>query len=146
MLVLIAFALLLTEIFKNDSSLDIHLHDTYVIIDNSHISILIFAYTLFVYACYFVLRKANRAVHGIVALIQISGLLLTLISELFSTQYEGLAGMPRRYYDYSVWESFKTFAFINKTVTFLVLYFILSQLLFFLYFLIIITKHFFKKY
>ncbi|MHA4875267.1 cbb3-type cytochrome c oxidase subunit I, partial [Enterococcus faecium] len=24
--------------------------------------------------------------------------------------YQGLAGMPRRYYDYSIWESFKQFA------------------------------------
>ena len=31
--------------------------------------------------------------------------------------YEGLAGMPRRYFDFSIWESFKQFAELNKFIT-----------------------------
>ena len=31
--------------------------------------------------------------------------------------YEGIAGMPRRYYDYSAWESFKNFQSLNSFIS-----------------------------
>ena len=31
--------------------------------------------------------------------------------------YEGLAGMPRRYYDFSQWETFKQFGDLNVVIT-----------------------------
>ena len=135
----------LRNIFKIDFSFDFHLHDTYFIIDKPYNPLLFFLYSLFVYACYFTLRKFNKPISRIIVVIQITGLILPIIYRLFSYNYEGLAGMPRRYYDYSAWESFKTFAMINKAVTFLTLYFIISQLLFFFYFLTIFVKHYFKK-
>jgi cytochrome c oxidase subunit 1 len=33
--------------------------------------------------------------------------------------YEGLAGMPRRYYDFSMWESFKMFGGLNEFISFI---------------------------
>ena len=44
--------------------------------------------------------------------------------------YEGMAGMPRRYYDYSNWESFKQFAELNKFISIVVFIVFATQLLF----------------
>ena len=44
--------------------------------------------------------------------------------------YEGLAGMPRRYYDYTGWESFKMFAGLNQFISFIAMCVFATQLLF----------------
>ena len=44
--------------------------------------------------------------------------------------YEGLAGMPRRYYDYSVWESFKQFAELNRFISTVAMIVFAVQLMF----------------
>ena len=44
--------------------------------------------------------------------------------------YEGFAGMPRRYYDYSGWESFKHFVELNRVISFAAILSFLVQLLF----------------
>src|SRR5204862_461297 len=44
--------------------------------------------------------------------------------------YEGLAGMPRRYYDYSGWESFKMFGGLNEFISFIAMIVFATQLLF----------------
>jgi cytochrome c oxidase subunit 1 len=44
--------------------------------------------------------------------------------------YEGLAGMPRRYYDYSLWESFKMFGGLNEFISFVAMIVFGAQLLF----------------
>ena len=44
--------------------------------------------------------------------------------------YEGMAGMPRRYYDYSNWESFKQFVELNKFISIVVIAVFATQLLF----------------
>jgi cytochrome c oxidase subunit 1 len=54
--------------------------------------------------------------------------------------YEGLAGMPRRYYDYSIWESFKQFSDLNKFISIVVFITFFTQLLFLINFFYSIWK------
>src|SRR5690606_6322063 len=44
--------------------------------------------------------------------------------------YQGLAGMPRRYLDYSNWESFKQFEGLNKFISIVTIVVFAVQLLF----------------
>jgi heme/copper-type cytochrome/quinol oxidase subunit 1 len=44
--------------------------------------------------------------------------------------YEGLAGMPRRYYDFSNWESFKMFGGLNEFISLVSMIVFAAQLLF----------------
>ena len=44
--------------------------------------------------------------------------------------YEGLAGMPRRYYDFSNWESFKMFGGLNEFISIVATIVFAVQLLF----------------
>jgi cytochrome c oxidase subunit 1 len=54
--------------------------------------------------------------------------------------YEGFAGMPRRYYDYSAWESFKQFDSLNAFISVVVIIVFFTQLLFVFNFFISIFK------
>lgn len=145
MLTLIILFLICQEILSDRTAFDFHLYDTYIIIAKPYIFFIIFFYTLIVYACYFLFRKNKKKVSKIIAIIQITGLLLLIIQMASPVYYEGLAGMPRRYYDFSVWGSFKDFVSMNKWATFSALYFILSQVLFFIYFLIVLIQYFFIR-
>ncbi len=44
--------------------------------------------------------------------------------------YQGLAGMPRRYYDFSNWESFKMFQGLNTFISYVVIVVFAVQFLF----------------
>ena len=44
--------------------------------------------------------------------------------------YEGLAGMPRRYYDYSIWVSFNQFGDLNRFISTVAMIVFAVQLLF----------------
>jgi cytochrome c oxidase subunit 1 len=48
--------------------------------------------------------------------------------------YEGIAGMPRRYYDFSQWKSFSQFQHLNAFISVVTIIVFLSQLLFLLNF------------
>jgi cytochrome c oxidase subunit 1 len=54
--------------------------------------------------------------------------------------YEGLAGMPRRYFDYSIWESFKQFAELNRFISTVAMIVFATQLLFLMNFFYSIFK------
>ena len=54
--------------------------------------------------------------------------------------YEGLAGMPRRYFDYSNWESFKTFGELNQFVSLVAMIVFAAQFLFVFNFIYSIFK------
>ena len=54
--------------------------------------------------------------------------------------YEGLAGMPRRYYDFSSWESFKHFGGLNQFISIIALIVFATQILFVINFFYSIWK------
>lgn len=54
--------------------------------------------------------------------------------------YEGIAGMPRRYYDYSAWKSFAQFQDLNAFISIVVVIVFFTQLLFVFNFFVSIFK------
>ena len=126
-----------TGLVFGNSSLDIHLHDTYVVLAHFHI---VAAVALLFLACagvYYVFpilfkRRMNRNA----GLVHFWITFLGTISIFWPMHYEGVAGMPRRYYDYSAWENFKMYGNLNSAISIVVILVFLSQFIFALNFAI----------
>lgn len=121
----------LTGLWLGNSALDIHLHDTYFNIAHFHLVMgvaSIFAMFAGVYHWFPKMygRRMNNTLGYIHFWISIIGAYLIF----WPMHYEGLAGMPRRYYDYSIWESFKQFSELNKFISIVVFITFSTQILF----------------
>ena len=106
LLLLTAFAILIVSLFTSDETVDIYLHDTYFIIALAHFLqamsvLLLILWTLYLFAQRFLLSKFLMWMHIIFTIAS----LLFLVAILFYSNhyYQGLAGKPRRYYDYGSW-------------------------------------------
>ncbi len=121
----------LTGVFLGNSALDIHLHDTYFIIAHFHIVMGIagiFGMYCGIYHWYPKMfgRYLNNTLSYIHFWITFAGAYLIF----WPMHYEGLAGMPRRYYDYTNWESFKMFANLNVFISVVAMIVFATQILF----------------
>jgi hypothetical protein len=127
-----------------NSHFNFYFFNEYFGADKKLIYSLCFVYALVIYFLYTVFRKINHTIPRLIVVIQISGLLFQLKVLLFNYTYI-YAGMPRTYYDYSILKTMKDYSFSRKTLSALSIYFILSQVIFFGYFLFVLLKHLFKK-
>jgi cytochrome c oxidase subunit 1 len=117
--------------FLGRSTMDIHLHDTLYVISRFHIILVIsiFFWTLFcIYYLYPIIlkRPLNNAMGYIHFWITFIGTYLIF----WPAHYEGLAGAPRRYLDYSGWHSFSQFQMVNRFVATVVILMLIAQLIF----------------
>ena len=130
-LLIIPFLFALFEwCFYPAATIDIHLHDTYFVIANFHMGILLLIVVLIPYLCHVFLRithKRNKLT-GITHIILTS---LLLIAMPLLMQLHKAA--TRRYYDFSSWESFKQFERLNYYLAIIITAFIIIQILFTLY-------------
>lgn len=118
-------------IYMSDSAANIQLHDTYLVIASPHVMmILAVVFVLFsgIYLLFEkILRKPMSRVAGQVHFfISFVGALIIF----FPNRYEGIAGMPRRYYDYSAWQSYREFEELNVFISVVTILVLLAQLLF----------------
>ncbi len=121
----------LTGIFLGNSALDLHLHDTYFIIAHFHIVMGVsgvFGMLAGVYHWY--PKMFGRFMNNTLAYIHFWITVIGAYLIFWPMHYEGLAGMPRRYYDYSTWESFKMFAGLNEFISFVAMIVFAAQLMF----------------
>ncbi|NCT93250.1 MAG: cytochrome c oxidase subunit I [Chitinophagaceae bacterium] len=121
----------LTGIWLGNSALDIHLHDTYFVIAHFHIVMGVasmFGMFAGIYHWFpkMYARYLNNTMGYIHFWVTIAGAYLIF----WPMHYQGLAGMPRRYYDYSIWESFKQFAELNRFISTVAMIVFAVQLLF----------------
>ncbi len=121
----------LTGIFLGNSALDIHLHDTYFVVAHFHIIMGISAFFGMFAAIYYWFPKMygrfmNNTLGYIHFFITFAGAYLVF----WPMHYQGISGMPRRYYDYNAWESFRQFNDLNAFMSVVVVITFLSQILF----------------
>ncbi|MBC7651478.1 MAG: cbb3-type cytochrome c oxidase subunit I [Deinococcales bacterium] len=121
----------LTGIWLGNSALDIHLHDTYFVVAHFHIVMGVasmFGMFAGVYHWYPKMygRFLNNTLGYVHFWITIAGAYLIF----WPMHYEGLAGMPRRYYDFSIWESFKQFGELNRFISTVAMVVFAAQFLF----------------
>lgn len=121
----------LTGIWLGNSSIDIHLHDTYFVIAHFHIVMGVSAFFgTFAGVYHWYPKMFGRYLNNTLAYIHFWVTLIGAYLIFWPMHYEGMAGMPRRYYDYSSWESFKQFGELNQFISIVVIVVFAVQLLF----------------
>ena len=121
----------LTGVFLGNSALDIHLHDTYFIIAHFHIVMGVAGmFGMFAGLYHWYPKMYGRYMNNTLAYIHFWVTMIGSYLIFWPMHYEGLAGMPRRYYDYTNWESFKMFAGLNQFISFVAIIVFAAQLLF----------------
>ena len=108
----------LTGIFLGNSALDIHLHDTYFIIAHFHIVMGVAGiFGMYAGVYHWFPKMFGRYLNNTLAYIHFWVTFVGAYLIFWPMHYEGLAGMPRRYYDFSNWESFKMFNGVNVFIS-----------------------------
>jgi cytochrome c oxidase subunit I len=121
----------LTGIFLGNSALDLHLHDTYFVIAHFHIVMGVASFFgMFAGVYHWFPKMFGRYLNNTMAYIHFWVTIIGAYLIFWPMHYEGLAGMPRRYYDFSNWESFKMFGGLNEFISFVAMIVFAVQLLF----------------
>jgi cytochrome c oxidase subunit 1 len=131
----------LTGIFLGNSALDIHLHDTYFVIAHFHIVMGVASmFGMFAGIYHWFPKMYGRHMNNVLAYMHFWITIIGAYLIFWPMHYEGLAGMPRRYYDYSAWESFKHFVSLNRFISTVVIIVFMTQFLFLINFFYSIFK------
>ncbi len=131
----------LTGIFLGNSALDIHLHDTYFVIAHFHIVMGVASFFgMFAGVYHWFPKMFGRFLNNTLAYIHFWITIVGAYLIFWPMHYEGLAGMPRRYYDFQNWESFKMFGGLNEFISFVSIIVFAAQLLFVINFFYSIWK------
>jgi cytochrome c oxidase subunit I len=121
----------LTGIFLGNSALDLHLHDTYFVVAHFHIVMGVASFFgMFAGVYHWFPKMFGRYLNNTMAYIHFWVTIIGAYLIFWPMHYEGLAGMPRRYYDFSNWESFKMFTELNQFISFVAAIVFAVQLLF----------------
>src|SRR6266487_952284 len=108
----------LTGIWLGNSALDIHLHDTMFIVAHFHIVMGVSGvFGMFAGIYHWFPKMYGRYLNNNLGYIHFWLTMIGAYLIFWPMHYEGLAGLPRRYYDYSNWESFKQFADLNRFIS-----------------------------
>src|SRR6187551_1458186 len=121
----------LTGIFLGNSALDIHLHDTMFVIAHFHLVMGVASmFGMFAGIYHWYQKMFGRFMNNTLSYIHFWVTLAGAYLIFWPMHYEGLAGMPRRYYDYSNWTSFNQFDDLNKMITVVSIIVFAAQLMF----------------
>jgi cytochrome c oxidase subunit 1 len=121
----------LTGIFLGNSTLDIQLHDTYFVIAHFHIVMGVSGVLgMFCGIYHWFPKMYGRYMNNTLAYIHFWITLIGAYLIFWPMHYEGLAGMPRRYFDYSQWISFSQFGGLNRFISTVAMITFAAQLLF----------------
>jgi len=121
----------LTGIWLGNSTLDLHLHDTYFVIAHFHIVMGVSAFFgMFAGIYHWYPKMYGRYMNNTMAYIHFWVTLVGAYLIFWPMHYEGLAGMPRRYFDYTTWVSFKQFAELNRFISTVAMIVFAVQILF----------------
>ncbi len=121
----------IAQVFFGASSVDFHLHDTYFVVFYSYplffISLLLGTFTVIYH---WFAKISSKQMNNTLGYIHFWITFLSISFLLWPTPYLGLAGMPRRYYDYTDWSALNSFYEQNQFLSVAVLLLLTSQLLF----------------
>jgi cytochrome c oxidase subunit 1 len=114
-----------------DASVDIHMHDTYFVIAHFHLFIAAAICLLIIAGLYYVVPLlSGRRVFYRAGVFHLVCTVCGTIANFWPVQYEVIPGGPRRYYDYSAWDSFRQFASMNPGITIITVLLLLAQVVF----------------
>ncbi|OJW81871.1 MAG: cytochrome c oxidase subunit I [Bacteroidetes bacterium 46-16] len=131
----------LTGIFLGNSILDIHLHDTYFVIAHFHLVMGVSAiFGMFAGIYHWYPKMFGRQMNPTAGYIHFFVTFACAYMIFWPMHYEGIAGMPRRYYDISQWHSFTQFQGINSFISYAAIGAFAAQVLFLINFFHSIVK------
>jgi cytochrome c oxidase subunit 1 len=121
----------LTGIFLGNSTLDIHLHDTYFVVAHFHIVMGVASmFGMFAGVYHWYPKMYGRYLNNTMAYIHFWVSFVGAYLIFWPMHYSGLAGMPRRYTDWSNWQSFNMFSDMNRFISTVAMVVFAVQLLF----------------
>jgi cytochrome c oxidase subunit 1 len=121
----------LTGIFLGNSTLDIHLHDTYFVVAHFHIVMGVASFFgMFAGVYHWFPKMYGRYLNNTMAYIHFWVTLVGAYLIFWPMHYAGLAGMPRRYTDWSNWQSFNQFQDMNRFISTVAMIVFAVQILF----------------
>jgi len=121
----------LTGIWLGDSTIDIQLHDTYFVVAHFHLVMGVSAmFGMFAGIYHWFPKMFGRFMSPVLGYIHFWITLLSAYLIFWPMYYEGLAGMPRRYFDFTGWVSFNQFGELNIFISAVAMLAFAAQLVF----------------
>lgn len=121
----------LTGIFLGNSTIDIQLHDTYFVVAHFHIVMGIAAfYGMFAGVYHWFPKMFGRFMNRTLGYTHFWITLVGSYCIFWPMHYLGMAGVPRRYYSFSTFETFKNFTEMNEFITIVAGIVFVAQLVF----------------
>ncbi|MBN8878993.1 MAG: cbb3-type cytochrome c oxidase subunit I [Sphingobacteriales bacterium] len=121
----------LTGIFLGNSTIDIHLHDTMFVVAHFHIVMGVASmFGMFAGIYHWFPKMFGRYLNNTLAYFHFWVTLVGAYLIFWPMHYEGLAGMPRRYLDKSIWVSFNQFGSLDQMITIVTVIVFAVQLMF----------------
>lgn len=122
LLLLAAILFFIASIFMSNQALDMHLYDTYFILSLFHfiwsiIILLLLFWTFNLLTSHILFSKVLTWLH--IVLIVLAS--ISLVAILFYSNYQGIAGTPRAYYDFSSWETIVQSGSLTKGIALIIL-------------------------
>lgn len=125
----------LTGIFLGNSTIDIQMHDTYFVVAHFHIVMGVAAFFgMFAGIYHWYPKMYGRFMNETLGKIHFWGTLIGAYAIFWPMHYIGMAGVPRRYYSFDTFDSFRHFDAMNKFITIAAILVFLVQLIFVLNF------------
>jgi cytochrome c oxidase subunit 1 len=108
----------LTGIFLGNSAIDIQLHDTYFVVAHFHIVMGVAAFFgMFAGIYHWFPKMFSRFMNDTLGKLHFWGTLIGAYAVFWPMHYLGMAGVPRRYYRFDIFNTFGQFADLNKFIT-----------------------------
>lgn len=121
----------LTGIFLGNSALDLHLHDSYFVIAHFHIVMGVSAiFGMFAGVYHWYPKMFGRFMNNTMGYVHFWITLIGAYMIFWPMHYEGLSGLPRRYYTHSNFHSFNQYGPLNQFITLAAIMVFCAQLLF----------------
>jgi cytochrome c oxidase subunit 1 len=108
----------LTGIWLGNSTIDLHVHDTYFVVAHFHIVMGVSAFFgMFAGVYHWYPKMFGRYLNSTLGYIHFWVTLAGAYLIFWPMHYMGLAGVPRRYLDFSLWTSFNHFPDLNRMIS-----------------------------
>ncbi|MGH1436506.1 MAG: cytochrome c oxidase subunit I [Lewinella sp.] len=108
----------LTGIFLGNSAIDIQMHDTYFVVAHFHIVMGVAAFFgMFAGVYHWFPKMYGRFMNATLGKIHFWGTMVGAYAIFWPMHYIGMAGVPRRYYSFDIFQTFSHFAEMNKFIT-----------------------------
>src|SRR6187455_357963 len=121
----------LTGLFLGNSTIDIHLHDTKFVVAHFHIVMGVASmFGMHAGIYHWFPKMFGRYLNHTLGYIHFWITMVGAYLIFWPMHYEGMAGVPRRYLDRSIWTSFNQFGELNKMITIVSIVVFAVQLMF----------------